>query len=487
MTQATDKDFQRPNNRRVIISLRVIASVAAAVMVGLSTGVIIQANEKNLQDTLITEAQTQILLEARNLAMVSSDPLLSDFPELALMPLAKEIMDSRRQLMDVEILDHNGNILGSPKPNTLGTPYHPPARTASVEWQNIRQDEDMYLAGSELIVRTPIRHANGSNLGSVVVSYDTHFIDRKVQASRRALLKVMSILLVAAMAVAAVLMSLLFRPLSRVREGLERIGRGDLDTPMTVQDFTEMGLLASTVNTMAAQLQSSRALNRAREREIVETQKEVVITLGQVVESRSLETANHTVRVGDMSFELAQLAGLDTDEAELIRMASPMHDVGKIGIPDRILNKPGKLTAEEYRLMQTHAEIGHRILAKSERPILKAAAIIAHQHHEKWDGSGYPRGLAGQDIHIYGRIVALVDVFDAISCDRVYRPAMPLDKVLDIIKAERGKHFDPGLVDLFLDNLPRFLAIRDQYQDTISDLADSIPEHVALEQEKTHI
>lgn len=471
--------FRHPGRRpgpRIVISLRLIASVAAALMVGLSTGVIIQVNERNLQETLTSEARTQILLDARNLAMVSIDPLLSEFPELILMPLAKEIKDARAQLVDVIVLDHNGNIVGSPDPNALGSSYRAPIPTAAVD-QPGKPDERMYMSGSELIVQAPVRHSHGGNLGTVVVAYDTHFIDRKIQESRRAMIKAMTLLLVGAMALAAALMSLIFKPISRVREGLERIGRGDLDTPMPVRDFTELGLLASTVNTMAGQLKVSRAVAYEREREIIETQKEVVITLGQVVESRSQETANHTVRVGDMSLELALLAGLDEEEAELIRMAAPMHDVGKIGIPDRVLNKPGRLTEEEYRLMQTHAEIGHRILAKSERPILKAAAIIAHQHHEKWDGSGYPQGLKGEDIHIYGRIVSLVDVFDAISCDRVYRKAMPMDKALAIIKSERGKHFDPELVDIFLEHLDRFLAVRDRYRDEDTGVAEAMPDH----------
>ncbi len=473
--------------RKLVVSLRLISSVAAALMVGLSTGVIIHVNEDNLQHTLIREAQTQVLLEARNLALVSTDPLLSEFPELTLMPLAKDIMNSRPQLVNVVIINHLGTIVGSPEANLLGTSYVPPGAAAAITDNRTKPGEKMFMTGTDLVVSTPVRHANGSNLGTVVLTYDTRFIDRKVQAGRKASVKALLILLAGAMALAAFLMSLLFRPLSRVREGLERIGRGDLETPMAIRDITELGLLATTVNTMASQLKTSRALTHAREKEIVETQKEVVITLGQVVESRSLETANHTVRVGDMSHELALLAGLDPDEAELIRMASPMHDVGKIGIPDRILNKPGKLTDEEYRLIQTHAEIGHRILNKSQRTILKAAAIIAHQHHEKWDGTGYPRGIEGEDIHIYGRIVALVDVFDAISCDRVYRQAMPLDKVLDIIKSERGKHFDPRLVDIFLANLNRFLSIRDRYQDSMNDLVEAIPEYVALEQEKSPV
>ncbi len=192
-------------------------------------------------------------------------------------------------------------------------------------------------------------------------------------------------------------------------------------------------------------------------REIKDTQKEVIHTLGEVVESRSQETANHVKRVGRHSYLLARLAGLSEEEASLLRMAAPLHDVGKIGIPDAILNKPGKLTEREREIMQTHAEIGYMILGNSTRPVFKAASIVAHEHHEKWNGSGYPCGMSGEDIHIFGRIVGLVDVFDALSHERVYKPAMPLEKCLEIMREESGRHFEPRLVELFLEHLDEFL------------------------------
>ncbi|MBU0743072.1 DUF3369 domain-containing protein [bacterium] len=191
--------------------------------------------------------------------------------------------------------------------------------------------------------------------------------------------------------------------------------------------------------------------------EIIDTQKEVIHTLGEVVESRSQETANHVKRVGRNSCLLAELAGLSTDEAKLLRMAAPLHDVGKIGIPDAILNKPGKLTEREREIMQTHAEIGYMILGNSSRPVFRAASIVAHEHHEKWDGSGYPRGFAGEGIHMFGRIVGLVDVFDALSHERVYKPALPLDECVEIMRAESGRHFEPRLVELFLEHLDEFV------------------------------
>jgi len=194
--------------------------------------------------------------------------------------------------------------------------------------------------------------------------------------------------------------------------------------------------------------------------EIANSQKEVIFTLGEVIETRSKESANHVKRVAEYSYLLANKYGLSEAEADLLRYASPMHDVGKIGIPDSILNKPGKLTDEEFRIMQNHTTMGYDILKGSQRPILQAAAIVAHEHHEKWYGRGYPRGLAGEDIHIYGRIVALADVFDALGSDRCYKAAWPIEKILVLVREERGQHFDPALVDIFFDNLDDFLRIR---------------------------
>ncbi|MCK9374343.1 MAG: response regulator [Sulfuricurvum sp.] len=199
--------------------------------------------------------------------------------------------------------------------------------------------------------------------------------------------------------------------------------------------------------------------------EIWQTQHEMLSLLGEIGETRSEETGNHVRRVAKYSRLLGQLYGLDDEEITLLYRASPMHDIGKIGIPDRILLKPGKLEADEYAIMKTHSALGYQVLKHSKRPLLQAAAVIAHEHHEKWDGSGYPRALSGEQIHIYGRITALADVFDALSCERVYKPAWPLDTIIEFIQSERGKHFDPNLVDRFMDNLDRFIAIAQEYKD----------------------
>ncbi|GAB4278228.1 MAG: two-component system response regulator [Methylomicrobium sp.] len=200
---------------------------------------------------------------------------------------------------------------------------------------------------------------------------------------------------------------------------------------------------------------------QALNQEIIDTQREVILTMGEICETRSHETGAHVRRVAEYSFLLAELAGCP--DSELIKHASPMHDIGKVAIPDYILNKPGMLTPDEWVTMKTHSQLGFQMLSVSERPLLKMAAIIAHQHHEKWDGSGYPQGLQGEAIHIAGRISAMADVFDALDHKRCYKPAWELPKILQYFEAARGRHFDPRLVDLFFAHLERFLAIRERY------------------------
>jgi HD-GYP domain-containing protein (c-di-GMP phosphodiesterase class II) len=199
--------------------------------------------------------------------------------------------------------------------------------------------------------------------------------------------------------------------------------------------------------------------------EIEETQKEIIFTMGEIGESRSKETGNHVKRVAEYSYILALGLGMNQEEADLLKMASPMHDIGKVAIPDSVLKKPGKLTDEEFDIMKSHTTIGYNLLKNSKRHILKTAAIVAYQHHEKWNGRGYPCGLKGNEIHIYGRITAIADVFDALGSERVYKAAWELDRILNLFKEERGQHFDPKVVDVFMEQLPKILKIRDEYSD----------------------
>ncbi|MFT4925701.1 MAG: putative nucleotidyltransferase with HDIG domain, partial [Phenylobacterium sp.] len=197
--------------------------------------------------------------------------------------------------------------------------------------------------------------------------------------------------------------------------------------------------------------------------ELEDTQKEIVHRLSEAVEQRSSETGNHVKRVALICYLMAELYGLSEKNAEVLMHAAPLHDVGKIGIPDYILNKPGKLIGEEWETMKMHANNGFEILKESKRPIIQAGAIIARDHHERWDGTGYPAGKAGEDIHVFGRISALADVYDALRHSRCYKEAWPVDKVTDLIRSESGKHFEPRLVELFLLNITKFEKILDEY------------------------
>ena len=213
------------------------------------------------------------------------------------------------------------------------------------------------------------------------------------------------------------------------------------------------------------QLQDKLLEVEALNQEIEETQKEVVFTMGAIGESRSRETGNHVKRVAGYSKILALAWGLEEAEAEMLKQASPMHDIGKVAIPDAVLNKPGKLNEEEYQTMREHARLGYEMLRYSNRPLLKAAATIAHEHHEKFDGSGYPQGLEGESIHLYGRITAIADVFDALGSDRVYKKAWKDEDIFALFRSEQGKHFDPKLVNLFFDHIDEILKIREAYKD----------------------
>jgi putative two-component system response regulator len=207
------------------------------------------------------------------------------------------------------------------------------------------------------------------------------------------------------------------------------------------------------------------ALSRSKEAEY-----EISLRLGRAAEFRDQETGMHTRRISELSRLLGELAGLSPEECEELRFASPLHDVGKIGIPDLILLKPGKLEPEEFDVMKLHTTIGENILAGAEGyPVIEAGRIIACQHHEKWDGSGYPSRLRGAEIHLYARIVAIVDVFDALLSERPYKKAYTLEKTVAIMEEGSGTAFDPGLLALLLDNLDRFVAIRVELADHDTD------------------
>jgi response regulator RpfG family c-di-GMP phosphodiesterase len=198
-------------------------------------------------------------------------------------------------------------------------------------------------------------------------------------------------------------------------------------------------------------------------KEIRDTQSELIMRLGDVVESRSHEAGNHVRRMAEISHLIALASGMSIEQAEVLKQAAPMHDIGKIATPDAVLLKPGKLDEDEWDIMKMHPEVGSSILNGSQRPILKAASIIAHQHHEKYDGSGYPRGLVGNEIHEFARIVSVADIFDALMHARCYKPAWPLADVIQFLREVSGKQLDPVYVDCLINNVDKALAVNQRY------------------------
>ncbi len=201
------------------------------------------------------------------------------------------------------------------------------------------------------------------------------------------------------------------------------------------------------------------------EEELIQTQNDIVFLLAELGESRSKETAMHVRRVSAMTEHLARLYGMHPRDVHMIKLASPLHDLGKVGIKDAVLNKPGPFTEEEFAHMQRHTYIGHNILAPMQRKLLRTADNICHQHHERFDGTGYPQGLKGEEIDIFARITSICDVFDALANDRVYKKAWPREDIIAEFSKQKGRQFAPDLTDLFLENLEDFYSILRQYPD----------------------
>jgi len=196
-----------------------------------------------------------------------------------------------------------------------------------------------------------------------------------------------------------------------------------------------------------------------RTKEMADTQIQLMYTLGAIAEGHSKETHLHVRRVAEFTYKLAILSGLNEEESQRLKNASSLHDIGKLGIHGYLLHKKDILSNNEYKEIKKHALLGAKMLEHSKLPLFRTARIVCEQHHEKWDGSGYPRGLKGRNIHIYGRIVAIADVYDALSFGRSYKSSWSQAEVLKFILDMKGKHFDPALVDIFLENIDQFLSI----------------------------
>jgi putative two-component system response regulator len=214
-----------------------------------------------------------------------------------------------------------------------------------------------------------------------------------------------------------------------------------------------------------ARLEDALADLHRSENKVWVSQAETIFRLARVVEYRDEETGQHLRRMSSYCEALARKLDLGAERAEHVRLASQLHDVGKVAVPDTILLKRGKLTSEEFEVIKTHAETGHKMLVGSSSEVVQLGSSIAHTHHERWDGGGYPRGLRAEEIPLEGRIAAVADVFDALTSDRVYRPAFPVKTAVEMMRSERATHFDPYILDAFLGTLGELEGIRRAYAD----------------------
>jgi len=226
--------------------------------------------------------------------------------------------------------------------------------------------------------------------------------------------------------------------------------------------YQEVGFSVDEIeNRVSEGLNQIQALNE----EIEQTQKEIILTMGSIAEKHDEETSFHLKRVAEYCYLLAKYYGLDNHQCQLIQQASPMHDIGKLAIPDTILDKNGPLDEAEKEIMKQHTVYGYRMLKHSKRELLQTAATIAYEHHEKWDGTGYPLGLKGEEIHIYGRITAIADVFDALGSHRPYKKKWDNEKIFAYMREHSGTHFDPALIEIFFDHIDEFVEIQERYKD----------------------
>ena len=239
---------------------------------------------------------------------------------------------------------------------------------------------------------------------------------------------------------------------------------------LEMENRAHRAMLENAVETRTAALSEAVSRLQRSEQQLRTHQEETVKRLSSMAELRDLETGRHLERMSSYCALISERFGFDHDRIELMRIASPMHDVGKIGIPDNILLKPSTLTPEEREVMEQHTAIGYRILSGSDAELLTLAAVLAWTHHERFDGSGYPRGLVGEEIPLEGRIAAVADVFDALTSDRIYRPAFNVEEAVTMMRDQRGAHFDPDVLDRFLEAMEKVEEIRVGYK-TRSDLS----------------
>ncbi|MDP8298497.1 MAG: HD domain-containing protein [Candidatus Tantalella remota] len=299
-------------------------------------------------------------------------------------------------------------------------------------------------------------------LGYSVIAFSLENIKTEIRAMRTKIVALLSVALVLIIIVFYALVTLLTRNLRRLLEAASRLEKGDLTARVNIQSHDEIEELADGFNKMAGQMEDSNTELKDALVKIQQSSLETIYRLSLAAEYRDWDTGHHLLRMSHYAKAIAKEMDLEPKYTEAILYASLMHDVGKIGIPDNILRKPGKLTPQEWDVMKQHTVIGAQILERSEAEFIKMAEGIALSHHERWDGSGYPRGLKGDEISLAARIVAVADVFEAITSKRPYKEAFSVETAFNIIKEGRGTHFDPTVVDAFFEIKDEILNIKNR-------------------------
>ncbi|MFC1809750.1 HD domain-containing phosphohydrolase [Candidatus Omnitrophota bacterium] len=274
------------------------------------------------------------------------------------------------------------------------------------------------------------------------------------------LVSIAGLLILLASLMGTFLTKLVMKPLEDLVLAGRKIRSGELSGFNGKMNHDEVGELAQSFNYMVDDLKGAFQDLEKANKNIKKAHLDTILRLAIAAEFKDISMAHHIRRMSEYSALIANEYGLPKEEVSLIKYASPMHDIGKIGVPDDILLKDRKLTHDEYEKMKRHTVFGSRIFKEAETPLLQAAEIISLTHHERYDGSGYPRGLKEKEIHIFGRIVAVADVFDALTSERVYKPAYPIEEALEHIRNESGRHFDPKVVEAFFSTLDKILEIK---------------------------
>jgi response regulator RpfG family c-di-GMP phosphodiesterase len=405
-----------------------------------------------------TQSQENAILDLKNIAK----SLNNDFLKIILNTNSDSLSDLTFRLSAFKNL--NGVILFNEENNAIYK--YGNTKFLQNNQNKIVKNKPIILMENILIKETI--SADDYSLGYIIIDVDTSIYQKKYIKIMKEIIQIFPFTLLLGILLSLWISKSYTKPFSELIDAMKKSDptTNNIEIVSTSAQ-NEIKELFDGFNTQMQQISISTEEINKLNKEIEDTQKEVVFTMGAIGESRSKETGNHVKRVAQYSKIFALHYGLQENEAEMLKQASPMHDIGKVGIPDSILNKPGRFNDAERKVMDTHAKLGYDMLKASNKSLLKLAATVAYEHHEKWDGTGYPNGLKGEDISIAGRITAIADVFDALGSNRVYKKAWNDDEIFKLFKEESGKHFDPKLVDIFFANLNDFLVVREQFIDLV--------------------